>query len=79
MFLQNYVFLSQLYDKSLKLLLSRVKQSRAWDKVVFVCNQFQTLDELLKLLFKDAWLVIILTPAMAGALINVTASVIHTI
>lgn len=54
MFLQNYVFLSQLCGKSLKLLLSRVKLSLAWDEVAFVCNQFQTLDELLKILFKDA-------------------------
>lgn len=51
MFLQNYVFLSQLCGKSLKLLLSRVKLSLAWDEVAFVCNQFQTLDELLKILF----------------------------
>lgn len=65
MFLQNYVFLSQLCDKSLKLLLSRVKLLLAWDKVVFVCIKFQVLDELLKLLFKDAgWQLSLLQPCL---------------
>lgn len=78
MFLQNYVFLSQLYDKSLKLLLSRVKLSVAWDKIVCVSSQFQTLDELLQLLFKDAGWQLSL-PQTWLELINVTISVIHTI
>lgn len=53
MFLQNDVFLLQLFDTSLELLLSRVKLSLAWGKIVFVWNKIQMLDKLLKILFKD--------------------------